>query len=76
MNVRDGKKTTALMWVTQQGYYEIANLLIKAKADVNLQNSIGYSVLIYAAAKGHFDILQLLLRVDGIDVNLTNNNGT
>lgn len=40
--------TSALMWCCQEGYLELAELLIQYGADINLINKYGYSALYLA----------------------------
>ncbi len=39
---------------------EITELLIEAEADVNLQDKYGWTVLMWAAWRGHTEIVELL----------------
>lgn len=45
-------------------------------ANVNHANNYGQTALIWAAAKGHTEVVRILLQVPGIDVNYANNNGS
>jgi ankyrin repeat protein len=48
----------------------IVKLLIDAGADVNAQNSIGRTALMFAIRNGHIAVVKQLLAAPGIDVNV------
>ncbi|KAK9758417.1 hypothetical protein K7432_017825 [Basidiobolus ranarum] len=50
----------------------LCKYLISAGADVNIQDAEGWTPLHCATAEGHMEIIQFLLDVDGIDVNIVN----
>ena len=52
---------TPLMLATLKGHKEIAEILIIYGADVNAQDSRGYTALMWAIDKGHKEIVKLLL---------------
>ena len=56
------------------GHFEIANLLITEGADINIQNSTGFTSLTFACEKGHFEISELLIYNDA-DVYVKNHHG-
>jgi len=43
--------------------------------DVNIQDRIEHTVLMYASVYGYTEIVKLLLQKEGIDVNIQNNCG-
>lgn len=55
------KGITALMSACQNGYYEVAIILITAGADINAKDIKGKSVSQYAAEGGNVKIMELLL---------------
>lgn len=55
---------------------EITKLLIKKKANVNVQERNGWTPLHCAANEGNLQICELLLNCDGIDVGILNKDGT
>eukprot|EP00012_Vannella_robusta_P006723 CAMPEP_0206201394 /NCGR_PEP_ID=MMETSP0166-20121206/11513_1 /ASSEMBLY_ACC=CAM_ASM_000260 /TAXON_ID=95228 /ORGANISM="Vannella robusta, Strain DIVA3 518/3/11/1/6" /LENGTH=805 /DNA_ID=CAMNT_0053620043 /DNA_START=36 /DNA_END=2449 /DNA_ORIENTATION=- len=55
---------------------EITKLLIKKKADVNVQERNGWTPLHCAANEGKLKICEMLLNTDGIDVGILNKDGT
>eukprot|EP00339_Tiarina_fusa_P008981 CAMPEP_0117081440 /NCGR_PEP_ID=MMETSP0472-20121206/57397_1 /TAXON_ID=693140 ORGANISM="Tiarina fusus, Strain LIS" /NCGR_SAMPLE_ID=MMETSP0472 /ASSEMBLY_ACC=CAM_ASM_000603 /LENGTH=795 /DNA_ID=CAMNT_0004809365 /DNA_START=77 /DNA_END=2460 /DNA_ORIENTATION=- len=55
---------------------EIAKLLIKKKADVNVQERNGWTPLHCAANEGKLRICEMLLNTDNLDVGILNKDGT
>ena len=73
---QNGNGQTALMWASNQGRTEIAQMLLeRPEIDVNLQNSGGSTALMNASFYGHTEIVKLLLKRPEIDVNLQNERG-
>ena len=60
---------------TERGFQKIVELLIYAKADVDICNDIGDTALLIAAKAGHRECLQLLLEAEA-DVDVVNKSGT
>ena len=52
-----------------KGYKEIVDLLIKSKADLNVQNKYGYTALIWASQTGQKEITELLIK-GGANLNI------
>ena len=65
---------TALMQTVAKGYTDIAELLIKNGADVNVKDCLGWTALMAATGNGHAEIAELLIK-NGADVNAKDNNG-
>ena len=63
-----GNGGTPLMVAAKHGYKEIVELLVEAKADVNIADGDGDTALILAAENGYTDIVELLVGA-GADVN-------
>lgn len=45
----------------EHGFFEVARLLVRAFANVNLRNSSGFTALSLAAEKGHWNVVSLLI---------------
>jgi ankyrin repeat protein len=67
----DGLKRTALMWATINNFLLVVDTLIKAGANVNLQDSYGETALMFKTTQ---KILDKLLNA-GANVNIQNNDG-
>lgn len=65
---------TALMFAAAEGNTDIANVLLQANADVNIQGKDGWTALMLASQCGHAEIVSQLLQV-GADTTVKNNNG-
>ena len=65
---------TALMVAASQGYDKGVQVLLKASADVNIQNSDGFTALHYAAYQGRLGICKMLL-ASGARASLTASDG-
>ncbi len=55
------EKACLLQWACEKGVLDMADVLIKYKADVNKKDINGNSPLMVACRNGHLDIVQLLL---------------
>ncbi|TRX89494.1 hypothetical protein FHL15_009663 [Xylaria flabelliformis] len=55
------KGQTLLLWAIENGHHEIVQLLIEKGADVESEDSYGYTPLHIAAENGHQEIVQLLI---------------
>ena len=62
------------MIACQRGNAYCTNLLLQAKAEVNLQDHKGRTALMIACAKGCYDIVKQLL-IGGADIDLKDNTG-
>ena len=61
LEIKDTKGRTALMIAAYMGENEIAELLIRAGADVNAQDDMLNSPFLYAGAEGNLDLVKLCL---------------
>ena len=75
IDVSDVRGNTPLIMATERGFQKIVELLINAKADVDICNDIGDTALLIAAKAGHRECLQLLLEAEA-DVDVVNKSGT
>ena len=50
--------------------YAIAEVLIKAGANVNLKNHIGLYPIVVAAALGHHKVLRVLVKAENTDLTI------
>ena len=66
--------TTMLMLAAKKGNTEMAELLIKHGANLNIQSNDGDTALIWAANKGYTGIAELLIK-HGADLNIQNSDG-
>lgn len=60
---------TILMMVAEKGLVSAVNFLLKCGADVDVVTKTGITALILAAHYGHLKCVQVLLRVDTININ-------
>ena len=74
IDARDVQGKTTLMWASYKGHVEIVQCLIKANADLNIQEESGVSALMYAAVFGHVTIVKDLIRGKAY-VNAQSKNG-
>jgi len=66
---------TGLIWLAMRGNIDgVSAILNEDGANPNMKNSFGETALFKAAAKGHTDIVNLLL-AKGADVHIKDNNG-
>jgi len=54
-------KDTALIYAAYKGYTDIVELLIKNRANLNIQDENGLTALMWAAGCGHIEIAKLLI---------------
>ena len=54
---------------------EVIKMLIELEFDMNTEGKNGWTALMYASRDGHTEIVELLLRVEGIDFNAKDKNG-
>ena len=66
---------TMLMMATQYNRVAMVKALLKAGAQVNSQDLDGNTALIRASRSGYTEIVKMLLSVEGIAINVCNNDG-
>ena len=71
-NIIDG--WTALMAASKNGHHQVVELLLKEKADPNIQSNSGWTALMVASQNGHHQVVELLLK-EKADCNIQNNSG-
>jgi hypothetical protein len=71
----EGHFDTVLHTVARKGNAEILQALLSLGADVNMGNYQNSTALTLVAEMGHVTCLEILLRVDGIEVNAVDNDG-
>jgi len=65
-----------LTYAATNGKLPAVKLFIEKKADLNKADINGGTPLNWASFKGHLDVVQALIAVDGVDVNKADNDGT
>jgi ankyrin repeat protein len=65
---RDPKGNTPLGYASEYGHAAVAQLLIKAGADINAKNDAGVAPLHYACLYGNKNIVEMLV-ANGVDIN-------
>jgi len=65
---------TPLLFAAREGCLECARILVKAGADLNIQDPDGVSPIVTATVNGHYDIAAYLVE-KGADVNLADHWG-
>jgi len=65
---------TALMYASRNGYSEIVQTLITAKADINKKDNNGLTALLHATSGNQNKIVQILIAAN-TDVNVKTNSG-
>ena len=74
-NVEQSWATVPLLNAVFWGYADVVQLLLDAHSDVTACAAFDYSALGLASLKGYHDIVQLLLRHGGSDLEARNTNG-
>lgn len=69
VNIKKGNGNTALHIAADNGYYDIAKLLISSGADLDNKNNGNRSPLFYAMRSGHLDIVHVLVD-NGAEITL------
>ena len=73
-NYSIGAISTTLIEAVKEGYLEVVQALLGARADVNKANEYGETPLHSASQHGHLEVLQALLGAEA-DVNKADNDG-
>jgi ankyrin repeat protein len=66
---------TALLLAVGSGNLVIAEFLIQCGGDINTKNSIGQTIVLAAASRNRWDIVEWLIKQPGIDLNVQNSVG-
>ena len=73
VNARNRIKRTAFLCACKNGQKETVELFLKYSSTLNISlndfDHYDYTPLIYAAKKGHHEVVRILLQNEGIDVN-------
>ena len=67
----DNSLNYPLHFACAYGWSDCIDLLIKAGANINCKNEWGYSPLLVAMLKNHKEIVKQLLKIEGVDINGT-----
>lgn len=73
-NTQDNDGWTALMWASESGHTETAEVLLEKGADPNIQDNDGFTPLIFTSTNGRIEIVRVLLENDA-DPNLQSIDG-
>ena len=71
----DSSENTCLHYACAYGWYHCLLLLTEAGAPLNHANVWGLTPIAAAALKGHTGIFKHLLKLEGVDVNVKDENG-
>lgn len=74
VNFQDENGLTALYWASENGFFDIVQVLLSAGANPNIRTNQGNTALMAASSMDYIDVIQSLLQA-GVDSNLTNNDG-
>lgn len=72
---RDAKDQTALMAASRFCSPRVGKQIIQARANVNWQDLHGRTALMYAAATGCWQMVESILKANGVDVNIKDDEG-
>lgn len=71
-NISDNEGVTPLMIAVSRNSLHVVTVLLDYSADVNAQNNNGFTALMYSLTR---EALPILLNVDSIDLDITDNQG-
>ena len=74
VSAKDNDGEAALIWVAKKGHAEVAEVLLKYGADVNIKSNHGTTALMWTARRGYEEVAEVLLKY-GADINAKANNG-
>ena len=60
-NVRDGARSTPLMWAAEMGNAKLAREMVKRGADPNAADNVGWTALHHAAIGQRLEVVRVLL---------------
>ena len=61
INIIDFTNNTPLLYAVHRNHTEIARILLNAGADLNFQNTVGFTALMFASLNGNQQIIRMLL---------------
>ncbi len=65
-----------ILIASKNGHTEVVQFLLSRGANVNIQNAMGMTDLLWASVQGHTKIVQLLIGQPFVDLNIKNHNGS
>ena len=71
VNAKDEWESTASIWASLYGHFEIVRYLVENGANVNAKNNYNNAALIFASDYGHLEIVKCLIE-NGAEVNAKN----
>ena len=71
----DNNGKTSLIWAINKYKFEVAEELIRRGCNINIQSNKGLSALTYTCVTAQFDVINLLLAEEGIEVDHVDKNG-
>jgi len=76
VNTANAQGDPLLIWATRNGHTDLVKIVLEKKGAVNIRGQEATTALIQAAGKQRFEILDILLQQENIDVDLQDNNDT
>jgi hypothetical protein len=74
-NIKDGYGRTPLSYAADKGHYAFIQILLEARADMELKDRDCRTPLSYSASNGHEDAMKLLLEKGTVDVDSSDTRG-
>jgi len=75
IDIEDDMGFTSLMYASRDGNFELASILLTYKANVNKENSNGYTPLLLSCENDFTHTAKLLLQTQKVEINHRNRNG-
>ncbi|XP_046559443.1 histone-lysine N-methyltransferase EHMT2-like [Haliotis rubra] len=75
INSRGERRWTPVVWAAWRGHRDVVKLLVSQDADVSLVDDDGNKILHWACLGGDRKTVEFVLSLDGVDINVRNNNG-